>query len=509
MSHPARGPARSVGIDGKASRGPAADAWGSCIEAAVHGGGRVSHPARGPARSVGIDGKASRGPAADAWGSCIDAAVHGGGRVSHPARGPARSVGIDGKASRGQAADARGSCIEAAVHGGGRVKVALRIAAGLGLATWLALAAVPASAALDEPPMLAGPVKEGKLPPMAERLPATPLVVPFDGKAARAGQVRRRPAHADGQGPRHPHDGRVRLRAARRLRREARARARPARELRERRRPRSSLSPLRPGHRWSDGQPFTSEDFRYFWEDVANNKALSPLGLPNVLLVDGKRPRVELPRRAHRPLHLGQAESAVPPGARRAVATVHLPPGALPEAVPRPLHRRGQGEGAGHREAGAQLGRAAPQEGRAVPLRQPRPADARALGQPDRAAGRRASSSSATPTSTASTRRAGSCPTSTACSIGIADEKLIPAKTGAGEVDLQARDLRFDNYTFLKKNEKRNGYRRAALGHGEGLADRALPQPQHRGPGVAHADARRALPPRAVARRSTGTRSTR
>src|SRR3546814_7579371 len=31
---------------------------------------------------------------------------------------------------------------------------------------------------------------------------------------------------------------------------------------------------LREGHRWSDGHPFTTEDFRYFWEDVANNPAL-------------------------------------------------------------------------------------------------------------------------------------------------------------------------------------------------------------------------------------------
>ena len=31
---------------------------------------------------------------------------------------------------------------------------------------------------------------------------------------------------------------------------------------------------LRRGHRWSDGQPLTSEDFRYWWEDVANNKEL-------------------------------------------------------------------------------------------------------------------------------------------------------------------------------------------------------------------------------------------
>ncbi len=51
---------------------------------------------------------------------------------------------------------------------------------------------------------------------------------------------------------------------------------------------------LRAGHKWSDGQPFTTEDFRYFWEDVANNKDLSPSG-PNVeLLVDGQPPKVEI-----------------------------------------------------------------------------------------------------------------------------------------------------------------------------------------------------------------------
>ena len=43
--------------------------------------------------------------------------------------------------------------------------------------------------------------------------------------------------------------------------------------------------------------------------------------------------------------------------------------------------------------------------------------------------------------------------------VNITDGKLIPAKAGAGDVDLQARDLRFDNYTFLKQNAKRNQYR--------------------------------------------------
>ena len=32
---------------------------------------------------------------------------------------------------------------------------------------------------------------------------------------------------------------------------------------------------------------------------------------------------------------------------------------------------------------------------------------------------------------------------------------MIPAETGAGESDLQARYLRFDNYTFLKESEGR------------------------------------------------------
>ncbi|WP_299152420.1 ABC transporter substrate-binding protein [uncultured Tateyamaria sp.] len=42
---------------------------------------------------------------------------------------------------------------------------------------------------------------------------------------------------------------------------------------------------LRPGHRWSDGAPFTSEDFRYWWENVALNEELSPNGPPEVMRV--------------------------------------------------------------------------------------------------------------------------------------------------------------------------------------------------------------------------------
>lgn len=52
---------------------------------------------------------------------------------------------------------------------------------------------------------------------------------------------------------------------------------------------------LRKGMKWSDGHPFTSEDFRYWWEDVANNPELSPSGPPVFLKVAGEYPRVVFP----------------------------------------------------------------------------------------------------------------------------------------------------------------------------------------------------------------------
>ena len=48
---------------------------------------------------------------------------------------------------------------------------------------------------------------------------------------------------------------------------------------------------LRPGHKWSDGHPFSAEDFRYWWEDVANNTELSPVGPPTVMKVEGQLPQ--------------------------------------------------------------------------------------------------------------------------------------------------------------------------------------------------------------------------
>ncbi len=43
--------------------------------------------------------------------------------------------------------------------------------------------------------------------------------------------------------------------------------------------------------------------------------------------------------------------------------------------------------------------------------------------------------------------------------FSIASSKIIPAKTGAGESDLQARYLSFDDYTFLKAGESAGNYK--------------------------------------------------
>ena len=51
---------------------------------------------------------------------------------------------------------------------------------------------------------------------------------------------------------------------------------------------------IREGHRWSDGHPFTAEDFRYCWQDVLKHKKLRKGGLPAELMSAGKEPVFEV-----------------------------------------------------------------------------------------------------------------------------------------------------------------------------------------------------------------------
>ena len=52
---------------------------------------------------------------------------------------------------------------------------------------------------------------------------------------------------------------------------------------------------LRPGHRWSDGMLFTSDDFRYWWENVANDPDITPSGPPDFMIVDNRLGKVTFP----------------------------------------------------------------------------------------------------------------------------------------------------------------------------------------------------------------------
>lgn len=52
---------------------------------------------------------------------------------------------------------------------------------------------------------------------------------------------------------------------------------------------------LRPGHKWSSGDPLTSADFEYWWRHIANNPDLTPTGPPDFLKVEGELPQVRFP----------------------------------------------------------------------------------------------------------------------------------------------------------------------------------------------------------------------
>lgn len=313
-----------------------------------------------------------------------------------------------------------------------------------------ALAAAPI-----EPPDLAAEVAAGRLPPVAERLPKTPLVVSFEAPSQigkHGGEIRTLIARARD----------VRLMAvwgyARLIGYAPDLTLQP--DLAERidvEGDRVFTIHLRPGHRWSDGHPFTAEDFRYYYEDVASNSALSPTGLPPALVVDGKPPRFEvLDERTIRyswdapnPVLLSELASAAPLYLYRPAHYLrqfharYADKAALEQRIKtakarswQQLHSRLDNM---YRNDNPDLPTldpwvnrtAAPAE-RFLFARNPYfhriDAEGRQLPYLDRVV------------------------------MQVADSKIVPVKTGSGETDLQARYLSFDNYTFLKQSAKRNAY---------------------------------------------------
>ncbi|WP_198411824.1 ABC transporter substrate-binding protein [Microvirga flavescens] len=163
-----------------------------------------------------------------------------------------------------------------------------------GLAAMLMLAALPALAQSSlEPPFFAEKIAKKELPPLDQRVPRTPLVVDptthgdtigrYGGEIvtliARARDIRYLSTYAYTRLV--GYDRKLELKP----------------DLLEKidvTDERVFTFTLREGHRWSDGSPFTAEDFRYYWEDVAQNKELSPAGVPEFMLVNGKPPRFEV-----------------------------------------------------------------------------------------------------------------------------------------------------------------------------------------------------------------------
>jgi peptide/nickel transport system substrate-binding protein len=304
---------------------------------------------------------------------------------------------------------------------------------------------------LVETPNLAGAVADGKLPPVAERVPSEPAI--SDKPAGRPGSE----LHILMAGAKDTRlmvvYGYARLVGYTPELKFAPDIARSV-DIED---DRSFTFHLRPGHKWSDGEPFTTEDFRYWYEDVALNKMISPSGLPRELLVDGEKPKVEFID----PVTIRYSWSKPNPLFLPALA------GPTPLYLYQPAHylkqfhekyadkeklqalvkKRGQRNWAALYN---KLDNAYRNDNPDLPSLEPwvlatRPPSDRFIFERNPFFHRIDSAGH-------------QLPYFDRVVMNIAAAALIPAKTGAGDSTLQARYLRFDNYTFLKAAEERNDY---------------------------------------------------
>jgi peptide/nickel transport system substrate-binding protein len=320
---------------------------------------------------------------------------------------------------------------------------------------WL-VAAVPVHA-LDfvEPPYLAEAVAAGDLPPVAERVTDDPLVVTLEGERSvgtygsdwqmlvnRVKDTRLLVVF-----------GYARL-VAYNTDLELVPDILSAYEVEE---GRIFTLHLRPGHRWSNGDPFTAEDFRYWWEDVALNPDLSPAGPPILMTVNGELPIFEV------------LDATTVRYTWQAPNPDFLP--ALPSPAPLFIYRPSaflkryhadygdtdwideQVEGAG-KSSWASLHNGLDNlynfDNPELPTLQPwmimnaAPAQ-RFIGQRN-------------PYFYKVDQTGQQLPYIDRVIMNVVDGKLIPLKAWAGEADLQARGLSFNDYTFLKEGEGHNNY---------------------------------------------------
>jgi peptide/nickel transport system substrate-binding protein len=171
----------------------------------------------------------------------------------------------------------------------------VRLSTSFAMLLILGLFALPAGTAelYQESPWLRDDVTAGRLPPVAERLPAEPEVVDLKAEGKEIGKPGGTLRMMIGQGS----DARslIPFAYSRLIVFDQNYRLVPdilaSFQVEE---GRIFTFHLRKGQRWSDGSPFTTEDFRYYWEDIAVNPKLNPDGLPPALLVNGMPPQVEI-----------------------------------------------------------------------------------------------------------------------------------------------------------------------------------------------------------------------
>lgn len=314
---------------------------------------------------------------------------------------------------------------------------------------------LPTASALTliETPMFEDAVKAGRLPPVAERLPTTPSVVTLSGER---------------QAGRHGGDLRMLIGRSRDVRllvvygyarlvgyTENFELVPDILESIDVEEGRIFTLHLRPGHKWSDGAPFTSEDFRYWWEDVANNPNLSPSGPPVDMLVNEEPPVFEV---------VDETTVRYTWPANNANFLPRLA-GASPLFIYRPAHflKKYHADYATEAELEERIGRArnwAAQHNRqdnmyrfdnpSLPTLQPwmnttRPPATRFKAERN-------------PYFHRVDENGRQLPYIDRFIMSQATAQLIPAKAGAGEVDLQARSIYFNNYTFLRAAQKRNNF---------------------------------------------------
>ena len=328
-------------------------------------------------------------------------------------------------------------------------------AAGLAAACLVAFPSARAAATpYVEVPSLAEQVAAGELPPVEHRLPAQPSVVRLDGDGLAPGR----------------HGGELRLLMGRG--KDVRLMVVYGYARLVGYDPDYRLAPdllagldvvdgriftlrLRPGHRWSDGRPFTSEDFRYYWEDIATNETLAPFGPPRVYLAEGEPPRFEV-LDEHTVRYTWPRPN---PFFLPALAGARPEPLYAPAHYLEAFHARYADEAALNEQAREEGKRnwAAVHTSRFRPYKNTNP-DLPTL-QPwvnTTAPPSQRFVFVRNPFFHRADTNGRQLPYIDRVAINISDGKLIPAKTGAGESDLQARHLTFDDYTFLKQGEKRN-----------------------------------------------------